>query len=85
MGRERARVCAWLARERATVQEGVGALESASAAATVMSLNHYQGKLWAMKQIASRAEREFAAERAQKKKPAVILKLQSRKPLRKLA
>jgi hypothetical protein len=50
-----------------------------------MSLNDFQGKLWAMKQIAKRAEREFAAERAQKKKPAVILKLQSRKPLRKLA
>jgi hypothetical protein len=49
-----------------------------------MSLNDFQGKLWAMREIAKRAEAERRLA-LQIKKPAVILKLQSRKPVRRSA
>jgi hypothetical protein len=49
-----------------------------------MSLNHFQGKLWAMREIARLAKAEEDAKRAVKK-PAVVVKLQIRKPVQKWA
>ena len=49
-----------------------------------MSLNFYQGKLWAMREIARKAEAEERAKRTAKK-PAVVVKLQIRKPSQKWA
>ena len=52
-----------------------------------MSLEHHKGKLWAMREIARKAEAELNAERLEKLKlpTQVIIKWKLVKPIRKSA